>query len=189
MAETTLPLVHGIIPLLTLVCVHYLLSLLERKSIFFRKILNGKPIILIDPKGINYKNLKKCNMNFNDLQEALRNNGNFSLEEVLYAVMQTNGTLSVLPRGQFAPLNANLMGLSVNESELPIIIVAEGKILKENIKLAKIDEKFIIKNISSLGFKTINELLILTLSNNGTIYVQGKTGSFKYKKIPYKGNW
>ena len=128
-------------------------------------------------------------MNFNDLQEALRTNGNFSLEEVLYAVMQTNGTLSVLPRGQYCPLNASLLQINVNESELPIIIVAEGKTLKENINLAKIDENFILKNISSLGFKSIDEILILTLSNSGTIYVQGKSGSCKSKKISYSGDW
>ncbi len=189
MSDTALPLVHGIIPLLTLVCLHFLLSLLERKSIFLRKIINGKPIILIDPNGINYKNLKKCNMNFNDLQEALRTNGNFALEEVLYAIMQTNGSLSVLTRSDFTPINANSIDLQIEETSLPIIIVSEGKIVLENAKLAKIDDKFINNEIQSLGFKSLEELLILTLTSNGKLYIQGKNGPYKTKSINYKGEW
>lgn len=189
MSDTALPLVHGIIPLLTLVCLHFLLSLLERKSLYLRKIINGKPIILIDPKGINYKNLKKCNMNFNDLQEALRTNGNFSLEEVLYAIMQTNGSLSVLTRSDFTPINANAIDIKIEEASLPIIIVSEGKLINENAKIAKIDDKFINKEIKSLGFNSLEELLILTLTSNGKLYIQGKTGTYKTKSINYKGEW
>ena len=144
MSDTALPLVHGIIPLLTLVCLHFLLSLLERKSLFLRKLINGKPIILIDPNRIHYKNLKKCNMNFNDLQEALRTNGNFTLEEVLYAIMQTNGTLSVLTRSANNSINPQTINLEVEENSLPIIIVSEGKINTENANLAKIDKEYII---------------------------------------------
>lgn len=189
MSDTALPLIHGIIPLLTLVCIHYLLSLLERKSIYLRKLINGKPIILIDPKGINYKNLKKCNMNFNDLQEALRSNGNFTLEEVLYAIMQTNGTLSVLTRSENNPINPKSVNIEVEENSLPIIIVSEGKIIKENAKIAKIDQNYITENIKSLGFNSIDELLVLTLTSNGKLYVQGKTGIFKTKDINFKGEW
>ena len=189
MSDTALPLVHGIIPLLTLVCLHFLLSLLERKSLFLRKLINGKPIVLIDPNGINYKNLKKCNMNFNDLQEALRTNGNFALEEVLYAIMQTNGTLSVLPRSAYSPLNANALDLTIDDSSLPIIIVSEGKLINENAKIAKIDDEFINKEIKSLGFNSLEELLILTLTSNGKLYIQGKTGSYKTKETNFKGEW
>ena len=106
MAETSLPLIHGIIPLFALVCLHYLISLLTRKSLFFRKLINGRPVILISPEGVDFKALQKLGMNFNDLQEALRSNNFFNLEEVLYAILQTNGTLTVLPRAPYAPLNA-----------------------------------------------------------------------------------
>ena len=134
MAETSLPLVYGIFPIITLCCVHFLLSFLTRKSTIIRKFLNGKPVILIDPKGINYKNLKESNMNFSDLQEGLRNQGYFNLDEILYAIIQTNGTLSIMPRSQYAPLTANDMKIDKEKSALPIIIVAEGKKMEENLK-------------------------------------------------------
>ena len=130
MSDTALPLVHGIIPLLTLVCVHFLFTLLEKKSITLRKILNGKPVILIDPDGINYNNLKQCNMNFNDLQEGLRCAGYFNIDEVLYAIIQTNGSITVLPKSAYAPLNANNADIKVPPASLPIIVIAEGKLIK-----------------------------------------------------------
>ena len=69
MGEPAIPLIHGIIPLITLVCLHFLLSFLMRKSLYFRKLINGLPVILIGPDGIDFKALRKLNMNFNDLQE------------------------------------------------------------------------------------------------------------------------
>jgi len=58
MAETALPLIQGVIPLITLVCIHYLICLLSRKSVNFRRLFSGKPVILLDPQGINYENMK-----------------------------------------------------------------------------------------------------------------------------------
>ena len=73
MADTAIPLIHGVVPLITLLLIHFALSLLIRKSIFFRKVISGKPVIIISPKGIDYENLKKLNLNLNDVQESLRN--------------------------------------------------------------------------------------------------------------------
>ena len=72
MSDTTIPIVFGIIPLFTLVILHHFFTFLNRKSILFRKIVNGKPIIIIDKNGINYPALKKLNMTLNDLTESLR---------------------------------------------------------------------------------------------------------------------
>ena len=147
MSDTALPLLHGVIPLLTLVVIHFSFTLLEKKSLKLRQILNGKPVILIDTNGVNYENLKLCNMTFNDLQEGVRTAGYFNLDEILYAIIQPNGSIAVLPKASFAPLDANKMSIQVPEASLPIIVVAEGKLIKENAKLAKIDNEFIIKTI------------------------------------------
>src|SRR5690606_14932664 len=87
MSETALPILHGIIPLVTLCIIHYFLSFLTRKSLYIRKLINGKPVIVIGPNGIDYSALKMLNMNFSDLQESLRTAGYFNLEEVLYAIV------------------------------------------------------------------------------------------------------
>lgn len=187
MAETTLPLIQGIIPLLTLVCAHYIICLLSRKSVFFRRVFNGKPVILLDPDGVNLKNLQKVNMNFNDLTEGLHGAGYFNLEELLYVILQTNGTMTVVPRSPYAPLTANDLSIKKDPATLPIIIVTKGKLLKDNLKLAKIDEEFILNNVKNVGIKSIKDILIMTINNSGKIYVQPKNGSFTCVETNYTG--
>ena len=191
MAETALPLLQGIIPLLTLVCIHYLICMLSRKSLTFRKLFNGKPIILLDTNGINYENLKKVNMNFNDLMEGIHTAGYFNLEELLYVILQTNGSMTVVNRSAFSPVTANDLQIKKENASLPIILITKGKIMKENMRLAKIDEKFIKANLDKAGIKNIKDVIILTLDNNGKIYVQEKNNPFKSFDTNYNkgGQW
>ena len=187
MAEPAIPLIHGIIPLFALTCLHYLLSLISRKSVWFRKIINGKPIILISPDGIDFKALQKLNMNFNDLQESLRTCDYFNLEEVLYAILQTNGSLTVVPRAGNAPLTANDIGLVKDEASLPIIIIAKGKISTENATIANIDESFIAKAIKNTKAKEIKNVMIATINHNGKMYIQPYEGKFEVIETDYRG--
>lgn len=172
MAETALPLIHGIIPLLTIVCLHYLLSFIARKSLRFRKFLNGKPIIVVNPDGIDFNALQRLNMNFNDLMESLRTCNYFNLEEVLYAIVQTNGTLTVVPRATYAPLTANDMGISKPESALPIIIISKGKFVKENLNISKLSSEDLINVLQKADIMSLKDVLFATIDNNGKMYVQ-----------------
>ncbi len=190
MAETALPLIQGVIPLFTLVCIHYLICLLSRKSVTFRRLFSGKPVILLDNDGINYENMRKVNMNFNDLLEGLHSAGYFNLEELLYVILQTNGTMTVVNRAPYAPLTAEDLQIKKEQATLPMIIVSKGKIMNENLKLANIDEKFLLNNIEKVGIKSLKDILILTFDNNGKIYVQPRKGKFQTIQTEYQGgNW
>lgn len=184
MSELTLPIIQGVIPLLTLVCIHYFICLLSRKSIFFRKLFNGNPIVLINPSGIDYEALKKANMNFNDLIECLRDEGYFQLDQILYAILQNNGTVSVLNRGQYNPATPNDLGVTVSPSTLPLIIVNEGKVLTENLKLSSINEKFILKYTSANSLK---DILLLTIDQEGKMYYQARGEHFRIIETNHKG--
>ncbi len=187
MAETALPLIQGVIPLITLGCIHFLICWLSRKSVTFRRLFSGKPVILLDGNGIIYDNLRKVNMNFNDLLEGLHSAGYFNLEELLYVILQTNGTMTVVNRAPYAPLTANDIHLEKDPATLPMIIVSKGKIMNENLKLAKIDEKFLLDNLKTVGFTSLKDILILTFNNEGKIYVQGKKGKFQTIDTNYSG--
>ncbi len=189
MADTALPLIHGIIPLLVLCCVHFLLGFLERKSILLRKFINGKPVILITPEGVDYGKLKECNMNFNDLQDALRETGYFNFSEVLYAILQSNGKLSVLPRSNEAPIKPKDMGIEAEQASLPIIILTKGKLIKENIIYTKVDENFLKKQFKKAGFESFKDIMVATISSDGTMYVQGRTGKFQTLESDFSGSW
>ena len=190
MAETALPLIQGIIPILTLACIHYFICFMSRKSLFFRKLINGKPVILLDQDGINFENLQKANMTFNDLLEGLHTAGYFNLEELLYVILQTNGTMTVVNRAPFTPLTANDLNMKKDPSTLPMIIVSKGKVVCENLKIANIDEDFIKNNIKKVGIKSIKDILIITINNNGKLYIQPKNGQFQTLETNYSGgNW
>lgn len=189
MADSALPILHGIIPLLTIVLIHSLFAYLDRKSLWFRKFLNGKPVILISPKGIEYENLKMCNMNFNDLQEGLRTCGYFKLDEILYAIIQTNGTICVLPKAMNTPATPKDMKLEVEEASLPMIIVAEGKVVKENLCVAKIEQETLENELKQAGFDNIKDIMIATLSTNGNMYIQGNLGPYSTYESSLKGSW
>lgn len=190
MAETTLPLIQGIIPLITLVSVHYLICLLSRKSLLMRKFFSGKPVILVDPDGVNYENLQKVNMNFNDLTEGIHTAGYFNLDEILYVILQTNGTMTIVNRAPYSPVTADDLNIKKSQATLPMILVTKGKIIKENLLKAEIDENFILNEIKKVGINSIKEILILTLNNTGKIYVQPKGKKFSTIQSNYNGgNW
>ena len=143
MSDTSVPIMFGIVPLFTLVIIHYFLTLLNRKSLTVRKILNGRPVIIIDEKGINYSALKKLNMTINDLTEGLRASQCFNLSEVAYAIVETNGNISVLLKSQKLPPTNESMKIDADESSLQTIIVNDGKICEENIKKLNLQEKYV----------------------------------------------
>ena len=104
MAEVSVPVLHGVIPLLTLTVIHFLLTFLSKVSNGFASFLSGKPVIVINPKGLDHKALKNLNLSVDDVFEAIRGCGYFSLEQIQYAIMETNGKISVLPKSEFAPV-------------------------------------------------------------------------------------
>lgn len=186
MAETALPLVHGIIPIITLALLHFVLTFLSMKSLWARKLINGKPVIIVNPNGVDYRALKRLNMNFNDLMEGLRGCGYFNLEEVLYVIIQTNGTLTVLPRGAYAPLNAYNAKINVQQSSLPIILISEGKPVKENMKLAQIDSEFVLTQIKKANLNP-KDIIFASINTQGKMYVQPRSGHFATIETNYNG--
>jgi len=188
MAEPAIPLIHGIIPLIALVCLHFIISLISRKSLWFRKIINGRPVILISPDGVDFNALQKLNMNFNDLQESLRGCNYFNLEEILYAIIQTNGSLTVIPRSPFAPLTANDIGIQKQESSLPIMIISKGKILKNNCSMANINNEFLEKQLKQINIYSISDVMLATINQQGTMYIQPFKGQFKTLNTKYRGD-
>ena len=180
MAEVSVPVLHGVVPLLTLVILHFILTLISRSSHFFSKIISGKPVIIVNPKGIDYKAMKKLNLSTDDIFEALRGAGYFNISQVQYAIMETNGKVSVMPKAEYAPLTNGDLKTNADESFLPIVLVSEGKMIKENVELANISQGVIedIINKNSKG-ASVKDVLLLTLDRTGEGYLQLKKGEGK----------
>ena len=204
MAENSVPVLHGIVPLLTLVVLHFFLTLITRNSDFFNKVISGKPVIVINPDGIDYNALKELNISLDDLFEAIRSCNFFSIDEVQYAIVETNGTVSVLPKKANSPLTIEDIGrttisknLKINKKEttIPVTLISEGTILKNNFKIANLDENFLKYILNKTKTKNIKDILLLTIDGNGKIFFQLKKGkgvvlNSDYKKeIKWEEHW
>lgn len=184
MTEITVPLLHGIVPLLALTTIHFFISILSVKSIKLRRLINGSPIIVIDNNGIRYKNLRALNMTLNDLYEGLRVAGYFSLEDIAYAIVETNGSLSVLPKTNAQPPTADDMKVKTDPAVINLMLINDGKVVKENMEHFGLDEEFLKQSIGKFKIANIKDVMIYTLNNSGDVYLQEKVG----KKITFKEN-
>lgn len=174
MAELSVPLVHGIVPIVTLLIVHFLICFLSRKFQFARYLLTGKPAIVISPKGINYKELKELNMTLDDLIELMRGCDVFKIDEIAYAIVETNGNLCVIKKAMQEAVTREDLKVKVSQSVLPINIIMDGKLMKENVALSGIDDKFINVCLKKANLKKISEVLLMTLDNNGEVFIQAR---------------
>lgn len=181
MAELTVPIFHGIVPLLTLVTIHFALTFLSQASQFLSRVISGKPTIVVNPDGVDYKTMKKLNISIDDIFEAIRGCGYFSLDEVQYAIVETGGKVHVLPKKEFDEVkNRDLHAKQTEENELPVTIISEGKIMKQNVKVSEIQpDSFCKWLLKETKCKNIKDVLICTLDRNNKVYFQKKNEAFK----------
>lgn len=174
MAELSVPLIHGVVPILIILILHFFICVLSRKFMFARYLLTGKPAIVISPKGINYQELKALNMTLDDLMELVRGCDVFNLSEVAYAIIETNGNLCVIKKAQNEPVTREDMKIEIQKNALPMNIVMDGKLMRENMKIAEVDMQFIEMCMKKANIQNLKNILILTLDNNGEVFIQDK---------------
>lgn len=183
MSDPTIPVVYGIIPVFTLFVVHIIITKLASGSLRFRKLLNGKPIIVIERGNLLPDVLKELNMNIDDLLEALRSGGCFDPGEVEYAIIETNGTMTVLPKAQFKPLTPSDMGMAPEPAEMPVTVVMEGCFMGANLKgLRGVDKERVLRLLDVLGMKQSDILLLLVTGRK--VFVQPYAGDSMIVTFP-----
>ena len=165
MQDVSVPLLYGVIPILVLFVVHYLLTLATTKSQRVRKFLNGRPFIVIDGDGINSECLTKLNISVNDLLALIRQQGYFSIPEISYGIIETNGKLSILKNEDAqAP------------STVPMTLVVEGKILGENAEKLSVDVEKIKQVIKRQNLSTKD--VVLMTAESGNVFIQPKRSKY-----------
>ena len=137
MSDTTVPVIYGLVPIFTLFIVQFALTKLIKHSLKARRLINGKPVIVINPCGIDYRAISMLDLTVNDLLEALREKNYLSPEELEYAIFETNGDVSVIPKAR--PLTTEDMHLNAPPAQLPYAVICEGKKMSDNIRKGKID--------------------------------------------------
>lgn len=162
MSDSGIPILFGVVPLLTLVVIHYSITTFSRKSKKASQLLNGSPIVIISNQCIHYPLLKSLNMSIEDLSELLRGCGFFHFEEVEYAILETNGSLSVMPKSKYAPLTRGDMKLPEERDRFQDFLISDGKFVLENITQQKLTKGFIINLLKLQKVHNIKQLVFLS---------------------------
>ena len=174
MSDSGIPLINGILPLAVLVIIHFVLTFFSRKSLFVRTVISGSPVIVITPNGVDYNKIKQLNMTIDDLQESLRELGYFDMAEVQYAIVETNGKLSVLPTAQATPLKAQDMNIKNPPTQVPYIVISDGQINKEQLFLSGKTEELILEILSSQNVKHVKDVIVMSIDKANKTYLQTK---------------
>ena len=173
MADTGIPIGNGIVPILGLLVMHLLISLINLKSIKAREIICGKPRILIYRGKINEKALRKEMFTINELQESLRGNNIVNLGDVEYAILETNGQVTVIQKPEKRGTTPEDFNITPEYEGIPYDLVIDGKIMKENLKILGKNYAWLKKEVGKFNMLP-EEALVVTLDGKGQIFCQKK---------------
>lgn len=169
MQDNGIPLVAGIIPMATVLGAELILSVLALKSIRMRKLLCGKPVILMENGMICKRNLDRTRIHLDELTEHLREQGILDLSTVKYVILETNGQISTFLHAKDQPATAKDAGIQAKESYLPYTLISDGRLLADNLKLIGRSRQWLRRQLEKRG-ATISDTLLLTVDETGKIY-------------------
>ena len=175
MSDTGIPITNGIIPILALLLIQLIISIINLKSIWGRKVLCGMPSILIFRGKIDEKLMKKEKFTINELQERLRQNNIFNIADVEYAILETSGQLTVIQKPEKRNTIPEDFGITPEYEGIPYDLVIDGKIMHENLKAIGKNYKWLCKEVEKFKIKP-EEALVVTFDGKNQMFCQAKEG-------------
>ncbi|MBQ9460196.1 MAG: DUF421 domain-containing protein [Oscillospiraceae bacterium] len=175
MQDFGIPLLSGVIPIVTLLSLSMLLSFFSMRSIRFHRLICGNPTTLIRDGVIQHDALRRNRFTLDELIEELRAQGVTNLDTVKYAVLETNGSLSVLLRPEEAPVTPKQLGRKVEDDVwIPSVLVNDGRVLKSTLADCGLDTAWLKRTLRERGYQNEKEVLLLTVDSAGKILCVGK---------------
>lgn len=166
MQDGGIPLFSGLVPILTVLGVELILSVAAMGSVWVRRVLCGKPVILIDNGKILQKALRATRVTLDELTGHLREKDILDLQSVQYAILETNGNLSVFPYPKEKPASATEAGVQVKPQYLPVTIIGDGHLYKENLRITHRDEKW-VQQVLDEHRASLSQTWLLTVDEKG----------------------
>lgn len=175
MSDVGVPIFNGIVPILSLLIMHLLISLANLKSINFRGVICGKPSILIYRGKIDEQKLKKERYTINELQERLRGKDVFNIGDVEYAILETSGEINVVLKPEKRNPTLKDLNIQAQYEGIAYDLVLDGVIQYENLKKLNKDYSWLKAQVKKFGFSP-EQALVVTIDADGQIYCQQKEG-------------
>lgn len=176
MADTSIPLLYGIIAIISIFILHQIVWLLDLWFKPMKSVICGKPSVVINKNGIDEYQLKKNNLDVSDLIESMRVAGYFSLDDVYYGLYEANGSFSALENPD------------KSSSSLSLLLVDGGKADKKNLTACGIDDGKLKEFLDGQKAK-LKQVVVMTVNGDGRVYFQKRGEKYKILEMDVRGKW
>ncbi len=171
--DPNMPLWYGLVPIGLLGLLEVVLSWLTLKSRGLRLFLYGHPQTIIKNGKLLRSEMKKSRYNLDDIMCQLREHGVANIQDVEMGVLECSGKMSIILKSQKRPITPEDLGLRTKYEGLPTILIMDGEIARENLRLIDLDEEWLLQRLREKGL-TVDEVLIATISTDGRLFINEK---------------
>ena len=177
MQDFGIPLLNGVFPILVLMSITLILSFLSLRSVRFRALVCGKPVIIIQDGKILQKNMTSTRLTVDELYEQLRTQGYTCPSTVKYAILETSGQLSILPYAKDAPITPSAVALDVQDTvSLPLLLINDGHLMEENLRVSGRDRNWLEKELKARKLSSPAQVFVMTVDQEGSVVCIRKEG-------------
>jgi uncharacterized membrane protein YcaP (DUF421 family) len=169
--ERNTKLIDAIVPLLTLASIELIVSYLSLKSSIIRRLINGTPSILIRNGKIDEQEMRKSRYSIHDLLMQLHENSIFNPSDVEFAILETSGDLTVIPKSQHRGLTPDDLGISTDYEGVPTLLITDGEVNQNGLADVNLDETWLLKELEKRGIKGFKDVMLAVLETDGNLYL------------------
>ena len=168
--EHDTPLLTAVVPIASLAAMELLTAWISMRSIRLRSLFYGRPSLIVDHGKLNQEEMRKNRFTGDELMQAMRSQGILDINEVPYAVLETNGTLNVIPIAEAQPVTAGQMGLAKEQAGYPTIVISGGRVLEQNLTQLGFDRRWLARRLKERGLGDPARVFLMTADENGNVF-------------------
>ena len=172
MQYSRLPLILGIIPIVTLLIINIIITEIQQHSVTFRKLIDGTPCVLVSNGKLNLSMIKKQRLTVDDILEEIRSGGYLDIEEIQYAILENNGKVSIIPKSSCDTVTKHDLNINVKDPKMPILLYVDGKINKRALHILKKDVSWLDKKLKEIKAPKKEDLFLIMIDSNEEIFYQ-----------------
>lgn len=174
MEDIAKPLAAGIVPVVVLVSAELIISFVSLKSERVRGLVCGKPSVVVEHGRIVESELRRSRLNLNDLLEQLRLKNYANVADVEFAILETGGQLSVIPKADKRPVNPTDLSLAVSQEKLPVTVIMDGKVNYANLKKAGLSQNWLDVMLANNNIADPSQVFFASIESDGQVFIQLK---------------
>lgn len=169
-----IPLINGLVPILTLFCCEVLIAGATLKSVRLRSLFFGRPSVLILRGKVMQRELRKNRFSLDELMQELRNQGVLDISKIEYGILETDGRLNVILYASESPVTPAMLNIETSRDAYPAIIINDGHVMETNLRHLGRDMGWLTKQLNERGAKSPSDVFLMTLNKSGQIYYAAK---------------